>query len=132
MATMARCRSCKAEFSLVRLLDDWRCCCPCCDRPLARDGAQRATILRKAAAADRLETQLVEALSEIATMESDLEVAVAPTIARFLTRINGGTTTTRRRLLRAARNRTPRRGHTNVDGTSEPALRRIAAPRRGV
>src|SRR5436190_82979 len=49
---------------------------------------QRATILRKAAAADRIETQLVEALSEIATMESDLEVAVAPTIARFLTRIN--------------------------------------------
>ena len=45
-------------------------------------------LLRKAAAADRLETQFVEALSEIATMESDLEVAVAPTIARFLTRIN--------------------------------------------
>ena len=87
MAAMARCRICKCEFSLARLLDDWRCCCPACDAPLAQDGGDRATILRKAAAADRLEAQLVEALSEIASLDSSLEVSIAPTVVRFLTEI---------------------------------------------
>jgi len=88
MATMASCRLCGAEFALARLLDDWRCRCPSCDNLLAEDGAARATLLRKAAAADRLETQLIEALSEIAGIDCNLELVVAPTVLRLLTRID--------------------------------------------
>ena len=84
MATMARCRICKAEFALARLLDDWNCCCPSCDTPLAHDGATRARLLRKAAALDRLEAQFVDSLSELASIESDIEFSVGPIVARLL------------------------------------------------
>lgn len=88
MATMARCRECKAEFALVRLLDDWRCCCPACDTPLASDGRDRATILRKAAAADRLEAQLVETLSDIAKTDNRIDLSIAPIIAKLLNAVD--------------------------------------------
>ena len=84
MAAMARCRICKAEFALARLLDDWSCCCPSCATPLAQDGPVRARILRKAAAVDRLEVQLVDTLGEIVATESNLELSIGPIVARIL------------------------------------------------
>ena len=84
MAAMARCRVCKAEFALARLLDDWNCRCPCCDSSLAHDGPTRARILRKAAAVDRLEAQLVDDLSDIAGIDSNIELSVGPIVARLL------------------------------------------------
>jgi hypothetical protein len=84
MAAMARCRICKAEFALARLLDDWSCCCPSCETQLAQDGSVRARILRKAAAVDRLEGQLVDTLSEIVATESNLELSIGPIVARIL------------------------------------------------
>src|SRR5687768_7633306 len=84
MAAMARCRICKAEFALARLLDDWNCCCPSCATPLAQDGPVRAHILRRAAAVDRLEVQLHDALSDIAAIESNLELSIGPIVARIL------------------------------------------------
>ena len=85
---MARCRACKAEFALVRLLDDWRCRCPFCDVALASDGRDRATILRKAAAADRLETQLIETLSDIAKTDNKIDISIAPIIAKLLSGVD--------------------------------------------
>jgi hypothetical protein len=84
MAAMARCRICKTEFALARLLDDWNCCCPSCDAPLAPDGPTRARLLRKAAALDRLEAQLVDSLSEIAGIDSEIEFSVGPIVAKLL------------------------------------------------
>jgi hypothetical protein len=84
MAAMARCRMCDAEFALARLLDDWSSCCPSCDVPLAADGPTRARLLRKAAALDRLEAQLVDSLCEIAAMDTEIEFAGGPIVARLL------------------------------------------------
>ena len=88
MATMARCRACKAEFALARLLDDWRCRCPACDVPLASEGRDRATILRKAAIADRLEAQLIETLSDIAKTDNTIDVSIGPIIAKLLNAVD--------------------------------------------
>ena len=88
MATMARCRVCAAEFALTRVLDDWRCCCPSCDTPLADSGTDRATILRKATIADRLEAQLVQTLTQIASTPGNIELAISPIVIRLLNEID--------------------------------------------
>jgi hypothetical protein len=85
---MARCRACAAEFALTRVLDDWRCCCPSCDTPLVEAGSDRATILRKATIADRLEAQLVETLSQIASIPGNIELAISPIVIKLLNEID--------------------------------------------
>jgi hypothetical protein len=88
MATMARCRKCAAEFALACVLDGWRCCCPLCDTPLADNGGDRATILRKAAVADRLETQLVETLSQLSSIRGNFDLSISPIVIRLLTKVD--------------------------------------------
>ena len=85
---MARCRACAAEFALTHILDDWRCCCPSCDKQLADTGSDRATILRKAAIADRLEAQLVETLGQLASVPGNIELVISPIVIKLLTEID--------------------------------------------
>lgn len=84
MAAIAHCRACDSDFALRRLLDDWRCCCPKCDEPLAQRDDDRALLLRKAAIADRLETELVETLSQIASVKGNIEIRISPIVTRLL------------------------------------------------
>jgi hypothetical protein len=55
---------------------------------LANDGPGKATILRNAAAADRLHTELIRALTLITSVPGNLEVEIAPIVESVLRRVD--------------------------------------------